>query len=399
MKREVILVIANYQSKHLISCFSELEKEATLLYLYFPYQGTNEIKKDNVFFWSEFRNAFGLIKKLSVTKIIFFELETLNQICLNVAAKNLNIPTYFLDHGVQNFEISQKSGAYIRANYKSNILHKISKISPLDLFKSLNNRLFYYSTLKKLSKKDRIELSKYKKIRLENTILDTFQINETKVVLPHLFLCFNKINKTYYEKLHKTSLDNVKYIGFPEFDQYQYFKKTKGPKWLEKENVLFIDQPYVHFGYYGWNYANKKDNILNLDRICKEQKKTFLIKKHPAESAFWERISKECQFNFIESFNQSIENIGTVIGYNSTLLTPFAATHNIAVSILDNHPHGSNLDSNDLIKFNVATLFKNSLPTQKLMNFQKTNKEKFISQYLCGLMGKSKETLRDIVLS
>ena len=403
MKPDNIIVVIDYNKQYLHYFFEELYEKANLFFLFYSYPHevrSHSIEKyGKILFWIDFKDSFELITKVAPKKIVFFELETLNQVCLNVAAKNKKILSFFVDHGIQDYDISIKANNYTKekkSSQKPKIL-KLLKYSPIDLLK---NRLFFQKTTNQLPSKERAFLKQYKKVRLANTIFDTFKIIKSDYLLPSTFICFNPSNLNFYEQLYQKSLDNVKYIGFPEFDNY-YFPTASADKlkWSDKEFVLFIDQPYVHFQYYGWTYDLKKDFLNSLHTLAKQQNKRLIIKKHPRETDFWIKVTEECKFLLTEDTTEILENISSVLGYNSTLLLPFAAANDIRIQILDNHPNSDDNIESHLVNSGVANYFRGDFSDSKYVEQQNKKKQHFIKDYLYKFDGKANERLNTILLS
>src|SRR5690606_6600082 len=97
-------------------------------------------------FWKDYYNAFDLLNKIRPNKVVFFFIESYNHVALNVACKELGIPTYHLEHGIRNYEfvkIKSENKTLLKAslNNKEEIKNLITKS---DRFKTF---LFFFRTI------------------------------------------------------------------------------------------------------------------------------------------------------------------------------------------------------------------------------------------------------------
>src|SRR5688572_18848133 len=65
-------------------------------------------KNISVVYWGNYKSPYQLLKEVSPDIVVFADLESFNQIALNVAARNTGIKTFVLQHGVRGeFEINE----------------------------------------------------------------------------------------------------------------------------------------------------------------------------------------------------------------------------------------------------------------------------------------------------
>ena len=184
-----ILVIIDPLGKNLVNYFENFPSKVNIFFLtYKKSHRKKTIKNGTLIFWDDFASVFDLIEKILPNKVVFFELETLNQVILNFYCKNNNITTYFIDHGFQDFEISIKANLFVE-NKISTFLYFLNKTKErfLKLNISLKNRLFYTKSNSYFSKEERKELRKFKNLRLGNTILNTLSKTKSDFIIPNYF--------------------------------------------------------------------------------------------------------------------------------------------------------------------------------------------------------------------
>lgn len=398
-----VLVVIDYNKEYLLKYFIRLKSKLNLYFINYSYQ--SEIRDEHkeygqAIFWKDFKNAFHLIKSIKPKVVVFFELETLNQIALNVACKELGIKTIFSDHGLQDLKISFQANRFVKKNNnrKNRIKQKVKLFAKNSIHSIINNRLFFEKTLKSSIHSDFLGL--YKKVRLKNTILDTQLKLDSNLRLPDKYICFTPRNYAYHQATGHDKNIPVVFTGVPELDEFRVEHSNQ----IERNFILFIDQPYVHFNYYGWNKEHKYSFLNDLKEAALSAGKLFLIKKHPREISFWNDFDHA--FDFISGIDliKKISSISHVLGYNSTMLLPFAASKDIIVYNLRNHPDTNSYTPTDLVDYGVAiwydqidhgVRFKENRQRIEEMN---NAKQYFIKDYLYLLDGKAGDRFDKAIL-
>lgn len=389
-----VIFIVDFKKQYLINIISDVLKRVDSYFLFYSYPSEINVLAQSftgrIIFWKDFKNAYLLLKKIKPDKVVFFELETLNQIALNTVAKSLGVKSIFCDHGIQEFSVSNTANSYSKVSLLSKISNKLGNVLNAGLTNVVKNRLFFNRTLIRSNEEIKQFLTSYKKIRLTHTIHSTRTIVKSVWSDPDTLITFCPFNLNYYHEIFKAKNYEEVVTGFPEFDEISQLLPTKK---ADNRAFIFIDQPYVNNGLYGWTVETK---ICALNRVrdkCESEGYKLYIKPHPRETSFWKKTS---DFNLLSKtdFEELLPKTKYVLGFNSTLLLIFAACPAINVIIFREHPSGDKV-SDFLVKEKVAQWFD---PLTSFKEIKKTNLKRFEKTYLYKLDGHSKERLTSSIL-
>lgn len=407
MKR--ILIIIDYNQSYLEPFVQILHEEAEVFLINFAYE--NEVKSDyflrfgKFIFWKDFRNAQDLIEKIKPNKVIFFELETLNQVALNVVCKKKKIQTVFCDHGLQDIRVNEQHESISHSNHSNLKLFKIRKHlnnNPINVWK---NRRFFTSTINNLNDPEPREfLVHYKKIRLKNSIHSTYIKINNQFLYPNEYYCFSPKNYKFHEFLNHKSNIPVRFFGIPEFDYLAGLQKKNTSEYL-----IYIDQPFCQKRLYGWDQETKIKWISDLSLLCERKGMTLYIKKHPKElDSLWKEIKRKNENIILDNsdFTKFLSRSNCILGFNSTLLLPLSALPRTAVFCIQKHPDNTENIIDFFVNEGVAGWVKNfedlSSKIDKLdenILYQGGYKDQFISNWLYRFDGNSSQRLKDLYLS
>ena len=405
------IIIVDYSRKDILAFFDKVSKEHQIYFLYYNSENNEQIKYHSKFgnsiFWNNFKDSYSLIEKIRPNKVLFFSLETFNQIALNIACKSKGIKTTHIDHGVLYPSLEK---LILHERYQQNkSLKNILRKNIIVTYFSLLKNSFYLWTLLKSNKKDIKLLFKFYKVRSNNNLYDTFEKIKDKRLVPSNYIFFNEINHSFYEQIHHYIIPILNYeiIGFPCFDKLKF----SYPAPLDSKLILYIDQPFAEYNHFGWTteYLFKIMDQINT-KILEPQKKKLLVKCHPISNiSNWNKIHKK--YKNIELINDQemisyLPSISSVIGYASSLLLPFTAQKNIVCFCMEIHPK---------INFNYAHDFLVDKIVEKVINIdelalkmqnhthyleiQLKHKTSFCKKWLYQLDGKSQQRLDNILIS
>src|SRR5688572_32206261 len=114
-----LLIVGDYNRKDFVEAFCKCKNDFEFYFI--EYALRSEVKADyykaygKAIFWKDFNNAYSLLKEIKPDKVIFFFIESYNHAALNVACKNLKIPTYHLEHGFRDYKLESD----LLKNYKA----------------------------------------------------------------------------------------------------------------------------------------------------------------------------------------------------------------------------------------------------------------------------------------
>lgn len=402
-----ILIIGDGGRSDILSMFSETsESTHTDLYFIEHNKSDNLIVYNNygeVLLWNQFENAYSLLNKYKINKVVFLHFGDYNEIATRVACKELKIPTYMLSHGL-SFPNKLEAQNNVDLASMDTLKNKIKQNSLIKELLYLKNS-FYKNTVTKSSKTSQVFLKLFFKTRSKNTMLDTFKKLDNDLLKLDTFICFNNSNKEWFIKKHKLDenyLNRIVTIGFPTFDNFTLSQTTETS---EAKNVILIDQPFYEKSLFGWTLIHKKTFI---DVLLKNGI-ILNIKPHPlGDHSFWDQYPTVNVLSNDVAFMKELSTKNVILGFNSTLLLPLAAMKNKAIFALEIHPERQEKPyfSDFLTESGVAKLINNYNELEnelknvaELTKSQNQHKDIFIRNWLYKFDGKSKERLTSILTS
>ena len=270
-------------------------------------------------YWYQFNTPKVLLYEINPDKIIFFEIIDLRQIALIVTAKDLNITTFYLEHGAAGDKETAISRWKETTFIKNKLPYLIKRITS-SFFDILKSKVFYFSVNKGFESKE--SYIKYLKLPFlmlgngPNKVLAQCNFRER---VPKYSIVFNQINYEQYETYTGISYQDALLTGVPFFDKYFTTQQ------IEKNYIVYIEHPYLEENILGWSkdFHRKIANTL-FDFAEKNQIKIF-IKLHPISNIkHWENY--EYNNKYIEilqqgDFTELYLKSKLILGYSSSLLT------------------------------------------------------------------------------
>ncbi|MEP1094449.1 MAG: polysialyltransferase family glycosyltransferase [Cyclobacteriaceae bacterium] len=396
-KRNIIIGI-DYNQEYLAEFVKCIDKELNVYLIHYssPSESSSTLfeKYGSILYWKDFHGAYDLLEKLDPFKVVFFELETLNQVALNVACKEKKIKTVFCDHGLSLMEPSLKLDRVMKPQMK----FSFSKFKR-NPFHVVRNRLFYVYTVKNASKKGANFLKEFKNIRLENSILQTYLEVDDKLLYPTEYYCISPENYKFQSSLNKDSDIPVSYFGFLDFDHMFHVTQAKN-----KKHLLYIDQPYAKGKLFGWSVQTKAIWIDELAIWCDQNDFDLVVKKHPRESEeVWKAVTHS-NINYTNDLISYLPSTQIVVGFNSTLLVSLAALDHIVLFCVRFHPDGNENETEIFINEGVAnwidgvTSLVDKKDIHSIWQKQRSNKSNFCERWLYKKDGNSARRLKELYL-
>ncbi|MBK7816529.1 MAG: hypothetical protein IPJ60_02595 [Sphingobacteriaceae bacterium] len=278
MARGKMLIVADYCRADFVNYFTGIESEFDLYFFYYNYK--EEIKKDiqlkfgHIEFYHSYTNAFEILKKINPIKVLFFDIETYNQIALLAACKEKNIKTYHVEHGFRDYDIAfstEQRNEYTRIDAGV-------KQKRIPFLKKIKNRLFYSSTQSRSKYKN--ELLQFRKFRSVNSIFNSATYLGKLDLYPDEFISFSPQLFNYHKRaMGLTARTKCHYTGFMSSDAY-----CKPIEFVKNKNIIFIDT-FNHITQL-WGITNEfvTSYYQQIDAICKKYKYDLYVKKHPADN-------------------------------------------------------------------------------------------------------------------
>ena len=351
---------------------------------------------------SNYRHADHLIKTLNISKVFFFALENIHEVLFNISAKNIGIPTVHLEHGVRDYETTVKfsiqRGEGTKKSFFRISLDKILGIRQIKKRIALKN--FFDKSLASLPKEKKDFMIEYVKIRKSTSFLETCRVVNDPLRLPDSYISFSpKVFEFHKIKDHLKDQEKVSFIGFPQFDELQNLEIG------EKQEIIFIDQPFAELNLFGWTSDFKFQLIQRLhDEIAEKYNYAFKIKPHPNSNLqFWENCENSFELlKLVDEKNMYSNDI--VIGFGSTMLLPLVAQDETVCFSLEIHPkidfeYSKFLTSSEAIEQvnSIEDLKKCISDLEEYRSKQNNEKSHFVSEWLYEYDGNSYYKLLNVV--
>jgi len=256
-------------------------------------------------------NICYILKKLSPRIVIMFNHSFLMDRAVIKACKKCNIPTFFLQHGVQTNKQLRK---------------KISVKSLIDKTERYSRYVLYYLNVDFPSF---FKLSTWEFL-LKALFINISQVPDSPTDETHCDFAFvwGERYRKLYKKLNGYPDNKIYTIGCPDMDVLSSnmirlggpFKKLKFDNYYNKKNVeiLYITQPFTR-------RSNVKKNeyrvfMEELFNICKKHKIKLYLGVHPKDNYSYQEYCSKQSFEIVQESSKLIPHVSLVIGHFSSLL-------------------------------------------------------------------------------
>jgi hypothetical protein len=404
-QKPVLLVVGDFTRKDFLQNFDKLKEHFSIYFLEYSYQG--ELKNrifegyGDVLFWKDFTNAQQLIKRIKPAAVVFFFIEALNHVALLNACKFLQIRTYHLEHGLRDLDLQ----LYLKD--KAQNPNNVPNQGNVPFTIKIRNRLFFEWTRFTLPARYRKFLTQYKKLRLRNSILDTFLATKDELRTADHYISFSPGVFKFHQRLDGLGNNKpVSFIGLPYFD----YIKNDPARTFDPANkkILFIDSAFHLEQSYGWTWESRAVFLKELNRAVGASGYELWIKKHPLDrSDFWSDgswhvIEQEDWFSLWNNFN-------IIFGEYSTLLIPLSGLAHTVCFCFEVHPIKGYKASRFLVEGGVCdeiddpgtieAILRNPLKLEEVYKRQNLSKELFLKNWLTYLDGASTDRLTELIIS
>ncbi|WP_161890252.1 polysialyltransferase family glycosyltransferase [Pontibacter russatus] len=355
-------------------------------------------------FWKDYRDAFDLLEKIKPAKVLFLYIEAYNHVALNIACKNIGIPTFHLEHGLRADYLPHLSAGKNTVPAPSLQARLLNFLTILREFRPrLKTRLFLLNSIRRFPVADAKIMKEFIEVRSKYNFFGTAVRIKSQKRQPVYCISFSeKIFRTHQIYDILPDQQKVFYIGIPYFDRFAGVVPATPAR-----AVLLIDQPLAEHGLLNWTKNQKKRFIHDLSRVCSRHRFKLYVKPHPRQDvSLWQQSHQAVELINDEQLLQLAPSIPFVLGFYSTLLMPFAAFPHTAVVTYENHPIGRIDVSKSFIEAGVAHPVYSMQDLEwalqhieQLHQKQLPNKAKFTEEWMYKFDGKAGERLRDILLS
>ena len=229
-------------------------------------------KNVSVVYWGNYRSPYKLLKAVSPDIVVFADLESFNQIALNIAARNSGITTYVLQHGIRGeFEINE---ALSTTDEKSSAIQLNST--------SFWSMRFLMNALRPKNISQLPSLLRFIYERKKNELTVALFKCQFELRRADFYIEFSEENAGYHRKRDGVPDNRFIIVGNPLFDGFfDYLKKHSSN---DSRECLLIDCPFLETVFYsdhGIGVEEKRRYLEKLTAWTKVNGYQLKIKLHP----------------------------------------------------------------------------------------------------------------------
>jgi hypothetical protein len=382
-----------YHRQDLTGYLLEFARDAELVFLYrhFPDEVPGYLKGINnisFVYWSDFVSPGQLLKKVNPNLIVFADLESFNQIALNIAARNKQIPTYVLQHGVRgSFEVEEALALSEEAesNYR---------LSPTS-FWSLR---FFLSSLSINNISQFSVLTRFIIDRKKGELTAVLHKHQFELRRADRYIEFSEENTGYHRMRDGVPDNRFILTGNPSFDDYfAFLNQHNAPE--DPPFYLLIDCPFTEANFlkdHGITLERKNDYLAKLSAWSASNGGHLKVKLHPL-SYHTKGFFQDDSIEYLR--DTDLKDIAgraeAVFFVHFTSLAPIILAYKPAIyfhSVLDSHlAHFRQLGVPvlDLFGFNMNASISETV---------KKVDEAVLMPYLYKTDGKAAERIRQVLL-
>lgn len=273
-----ILLNWYYERPDLTGYLIDFSKKFELVFLYnhsftpIP-DYLDSCKNISVVYWSDFKTPQQLLRFVKPDCVVFYDLESFNQIALNIAARNNNITTFVLQHGIRGaFEIDEAL-AIVSKTTSALQINPTSRWSIRFLFASLMLKNF----------RQLPAMFKFIYTRKTKELTIALQKNQFELRRADYYIEFSEINAGYHKLRDGVPDNRFIFTGNPLYDDYiNYYKNTSAQP--EEKYFLLIDCPFVEANFLTsarMTIEEKHSYLISMNILSKSMHAKLYVKLHP----------------------------------------------------------------------------------------------------------------------
>lgn len=219
-----------------------------------------------VLYWGDYKSPYELLESVCPDKVVFSDLESFPQIALNIAARNMGIPTFVLQHGANGaFQVY-----HAREDAQTPSLSKTSFQTLAFLGRALRPRNFRFLD----------QLVKFIIDRKRLSLVAALRRNQFEFRRADFYIEFSPQNAGYFKARDAVPDDRFIYIGNPAYDEI--FQRV--PSLAPKGYALLIDAPFLEAGDFAHGQISKEEKaeyLRKFDSAFSARNIRLLVKLHP----------------------------------------------------------------------------------------------------------------------
>ena len=322
MSKPVILLCWGYNRPGWIKYFEQLNDDFEFIYLFYMYPDEEKAvyTSNKRIYYTQYNSPLTLLRKNKISKIIFMGMDGWQNIGINIAAKRLGIPAYYMMHGAATISFD---------DYSSIVYQK------RNLFKEIFTRKIYLwifnlrFLLNALGFKYLKHFPRLLKLQVQKTFgHPAVALRKNKLWLrnPEKYIVYSNEDKAYYIEQDGCSQKDFLVLGNPEITSFIEYAAAHGVK--EENYILYIETPLSKLENIGFdvNILSREEHNKLLEGINKYAKRHGLklyVKRHPYTFDSPDYYTNENVVYFKQTeIEPLILNAKAIIAYNSSLVVP-----------------------------------------------------------------------------
>lgn len=387
-----ILLVWPYHRRDWIQTFVHIDREFELHYLAYihPSLDPTEVvsRPERVHYWSDYKSAAAILDDVHPDKVVFMSIDSGLGVALNTVAKERNIRTYILQHGIftnyRDYRIREK--LWRKASLSKHVEEKKEAIH-------FSSRAFIRASIKNPWVLLRLFIHAYFAKRSGPYFANRhFSFAAKK---PDFYICYSKANARIYEELDHPREGQLLFTGSPELDIY--LQPAEKPP-VDGGFMLHIDQAMAENSF-GEETVSRTEMISFYERLnvlAKRMGLKLFIKLHP-ESYQSDWLPKDANMRYLKNtpnLSSYIQHAEICTGFYSTLVIPAAYWNRL---ILFNIYYSYLQEVLSVIPHVRVTSFRTFDPEKIEIPVLKADGRDLLKSYFLSFDGKSAERIRSIL--
>jgi hypothetical protein len=219
-----------------------------------------------VLYWGDYPTPYALLEAVRPDKVVFSDIESFPQLALNIAARNLGIPTIVLQHGSQTALLVDRAPDQSEMPALSNT--------------SVHTMRFLAGALQWKNRGFALPLAKFVLDRKRYPLVTALRRNPCAFRWADHYVEFSSENASYFKARDKVPEDRFIYIGNSAYDEL--FQRAL--EFEPQDYALMIDAPFLEAGDFAFGRVSPEDKaryLAKLDQALALKGMPLRVKLHP----------------------------------------------------------------------------------------------------------------------
>ena len=320
-----VLLVWWYDRNDLIAPFIKMKDDIEFTCLFYRFKEQENLSFEMPFpriYWTDYSTPQQLLNAIKPDKVVFMGIENFLTFGLNIAAKNKNIPTYYLFHGLNFNSVEERVNLGL-----DSLENKLENVVDIRYFeknifytkqKYHSILFFFYALLHYKCILNCLPIIKflidYKNMSNRLVFLTT---NKEEFRLPSHYILMSKAASNYF--VERDGIDESRMMFIGPYMSDEMYGNYEGISTIPYKYILLIDQNIALF-----DISEKNEIISKLRLRAAELQLKLLVKVHPAD-LHADKIFHNDDVILVKSnsnIKEMIYKAEYIVGYDSALLLP-----------------------------------------------------------------------------